>query len=452
MMSAIKKAFGFSPDAEEDDEYTPSLSVYNSNTGNEHTGARKTAASVEKADTKEGETQHKADDTRLPADLFDEIIALFNEAQPDFVKKCLDLEAQRSYIIASLSESLRSRLDANFSAEKLVEEKEALEKRIAELEADSDINTLRQENRKLQLSVSRQKRAMLDRINDLEAQVARSNEEKEKLFSNNIGSKALAKANARIKQLEEEKAALIAGNGEEKASEAAASAETAELEAKCKQLSEELERQSTLREQLEVKTSMSDSIINDLRNQLAASRKELEANQSEQEETMEQIRLQLDEFEGLKARKDNKIKELQESNASYKRTIEKNLYNHVETEKKLRDEIAGLKQQLNEAEEARKQAEDEAQKATKRAEEAKKTSGAYRASDDFDDSSDLTAAEPGEAPERHGKRRGRPRKIKIDSELANTDWFSAAKDDPDFGYHEPPRRPANDNAAQLSLF
>ena len=53
---------------------------------------------------------------------------------------------------------------------------------------------------------------------------------------------------------------------------------------------------------------------------------------------------------------------------------------------------------------------------------------------------------------RQAKRRGRPRKVKLDDELDNTDWFAGHKDDPDFGYHEPPRRPANDNEAQLSLF
>ena len=37
-------------------------------------------------------------------------------------------------------------------------------------------------------------------------------------------------------------------------------------------------------------------------------------------------------------------------------------------------------------------------------------------------------------------------------DLDNTEWFSGQKDTPDFGYHEPPRRPSNDNAAQLSLF
>ena len=48
-----------------------------------------------------------------------------------------------------------------------------------ELEGDDNAMTvLRKENSRLQLSVDRQKRALLDRINDLESQLAKQAEEK----------------------------------------------------------------------------------------------------------------------------------------------------------------------------------------------------------------------------------------------------------------------------------
>ena len=60
------------------------------------------------------------------------------------------------------------------SANQWKDEKSRLEARISELEGDDNAMTvLRKENSRLQLSVDRQKRALLDRINDLESQLAK---------------------------------------------------------------------------------------------------------------------------------------------------------------------------------------------------------------------------------------------------------------------------------------
>ncbi|WP_439711441.1 hypothetical protein, partial [Duncaniella muris] len=205
--------------------------------------------------------------------------------------------------------------------------------------------------------------------------------------------------------------------------------------AECGKLREEAARQSTLREQLEVKTSMSDNMINDLRNQAAAARRELETMQQEQLQAVEHIQKELDGFEELKARKDAKIAELQESNASLRRTIETNLYNQANSEMRLRKQIKELQSKLDSTATAVESAPEYARPADQGLEIG------------FDDAP--------KAPEKQSqqRRRGRPRKVKIDSSLDNTEWFSEGKhDDPDFGYHEPPRKPANDNEAQLSLF
>lgn len=405
----------------------------------------------------------------LPADLFDAVIAVFNEAQPDFVKKCLDTEAQRKYLIDSIDSRLREQVEnaAQTSANRWKEEKLRLESRISELEGDDNtIAVLRKENRRLQLSVDRQKRALLDRINDLESQVARQAEEKERFYSHRKPSPSdeeLSQAKARIEELE----ATIASNEEALRNQAAAGktdAETpdaeieagtiseqeqriaeqekqiaerdsriAQLTSECDKLREEAARQSTLREQLEVKTSMSDNMINDLRNQAAAARRELETMQEEQLQAVEQIQKEIDAFEDLKARKDAKITELQDSNASLRRTIETNLYNQANSEMRLRKEIKDLQAQLDAAKSA--------------VESDSAVSEPYREDENASSDSARNAEKPA------ARRRGRPRKVKIDSSLDNTDWFSGGKhDDPDFGYHEPPRKPVNDNEAQLSLF
>lgn len=458
MMTLLRRAFGFSPDSEEEEEdYDPTVPTY---AAGEH---RASQPSHEQHATAPAETKpasvpdvaaEKTSVTEsLPNDLFDAVIAVFNEAQPDFVKKCLDTEAQRKYLIDSIDSRLREQAEsaAKTSADQWKEEKARLESRIAELEGDDNaIAVLRKENRRLQLSVDRQKRALLDRINDLESQVARQAEEKERFYSHRKPSPSdeeLSQAKARIEELE----ATIASNEEalkNQVSAVNADPETvseqerqiaerdsriAQLTAECDKLREEAARQSTLREQLEVKTSMSDNMINDLRNQAAAARRELETMQEEQLQAVEQIQKEIDAFEDLKARKDAKITELQDSNASLRRTIETNLYNQANSEMRLRKEIKDLQAQLDAAKSA--------------VESDSAVSEPYR-EDESASADSVKAAEKSSA-----RRRGRPRKVKIDSSLDNTDWFSGGKhDDPDFGYHEPPRKPVNDNEAQLSLF
>lgn len=458
MMTLLRRAFGFSPDSEEEEEdYDPTVPTY---AAGEHRASRPpheqhatAPAEIKSAPAPDTAAEKTSGTESLPADLFDAVIAVFNEAQPDFVKKCLDTEAQRKYLIDSIDSRLREQVEnaAKTSADQWKEEKARLESRIAELEGDDNaIAVLRKENRRLQLSVDRQKRALLDRINDLESQVARQDEEKERFYSHrkpNTSDEELSQAKARIEELE----AAIASNEEalkNQVSAGDADPETvseqerqiaerdsriAQLTAECDKLREEAARQSTLREQLEVKTSMSDNMINDLRNQAAAARRELETMQEEQLQAVEQIQKEIDAFEDLKARKDAKISELQDSNASLRRTIETNLYNQANSEMRLRKEIKDLQAQLDAAKNA--------------VESDSAVSEPYRE----DESASADSAKPAEKSS--ARRRGRPRKVKIDSSLDNTDWFSGGKhDDPDFGYHEPPRKPVNDNEAQLSLF
>ena len=458
MMTLLRRAFGFSPDSEEEEEdYDPTVPTY---AAGEHRASRPpheqhatAPAEIKSAPVPNIAAEKTSGSESLPSDLFDAVIAVFNEAQPDFVKKCLDTEAQRKYLIDSIDSRLREQAEsaAKTSADQWKEEKTRLESRIAELEGDDNaIAVLRKENRRLQLSVDRQKRALLDRINDLESQVARQDEEKERFYSHRKPSPSdeeLSQAKARIEELE----AAIASNEEalkNQVSAGDADPETvseqerqiaerdsriAELTSECDKLREEAARQSTLREQLEVKTSMSDNMINDLRNQAAAARRELETMQEEQLQAVEQIQKEIDAFEDLKARKDAKISELQDSNASLRRTIETNLYNQANSEMRLRKEIKDLQAQLDAAKNA--------------VESDSAVSEPYR-EDESASADSAKAAEKSSA-----RRRGRPRKVKIDSSLDNTDWFSGGKhDDPDFGYHEPPRKPVNDNEAQLSLF
>ncbi len=206
---------------------------------------------------------------------------------------------------------------------------------------------------------------------------------------------------------------------------------------------------------------MSDEMLNDLRNQAASARNEYEETCRQQQLALEQIHDQVASFEQVKARleariielkdalkdakcndREEQIARLNEENASLRHTIENNLYNQANSENRLRNEIKQLRRQLEEAG------------------KAAATSSPAAPYGNTENRPKSMSAEPSAAayptetpPERPApRRRGRPKKVKLDEDLDNTEWFSGQKDTPDFGYHEPPRRPSNDNAAQLSLF
>lgn len=126
------------------------------------------------------------DSEQLSRDIFAAVVMLFNDIQPDFVKKCINTEDQKRYILNSIDEGVKRSLEAAQTAarrhgEKISEEErrsvgeqlEKLKKQYAVL-ADQK-NAFQNE----QLSATRQKRAMTERIHDLEAQVEQLTSEKE---------------------------------------------------------------------------------------------------------------------------------------------------------------------------------------------------------------------------------------------------------------------------------
>ncbi|WP_302063543.1 hypothetical protein, partial [uncultured Duncaniella sp.] len=359
-------------------------------------------------------------------------------------KECLSTEAQRTYIYNSISENLRLRIQKATATTQQTDDSsnqteiERLKRRISVLEAEAkDTDNIRQENHKLQLSIKRQKRALLDRINDLEAQVAKNYAEREKFFSdkrNPADAALIDSTNARVK----------------------------ELEATLAQRDEEIAARTGDMDQMMMKIKIGDQMITDLRNQSDAARNEYEDTCNQQQIALEQIQLQVEAFEQIKVRYEARIAELKdaikqekarnldeqisrlnEENASLRHTIENNLYNQASNEMRLRNEIKRLKQELEKATAAAAPHQDPSSSNTPEPSPAS-----------FQSSAVSTDAEAQSKQKQPPRRRGRPKKAKLDEELDNTEWFSQTghKEDPDFGYHEPPRRPSNDNAAQLSLF
>lgn len=378
----IKSAFGFGGETDdEEEEYDSSLPTYAA------APRVKTAPDTDNVKT----DSVVAPDVNVEAkqqeqvayDILGEIVRLLNERQPllvEYIRTRIGNAGTRD--TASPSET------SCCNDSELRQQIAALEDKLKETES------LKQENRKLRLSVERQKRALLDRINDLESQVAAHNAEREKFYASKHSGHHSQQQEASAHEKE------------------AADARIKELEDTLAKREEELDRQTTLRRQLEDKTQMSDVMINELRNQAAAERNEYESTCRLQQEAIEHINEQVQEFEEIK--------------------------------EKMRSRIAQLKQELKEEKE-------------KNALLSSQAAAAPAAPDlsERSDSADASAvpeiADADSAPVAR-RRRGRPKKARLDDDLDNTDWFSPGGDSNDFGYHEPPRRPSNDNAAQLSLF
>ncbi len=402
LISSFKKAFGFSADFEEDDD-----TDFVSDTASP-------PALPDKESSENTESGTGCDDS-LPGDLFDALIELFNNIQPDFVRKCINTEQQRQYILESLNSGIKRRLESvmeNARKKASRDNDEAQKRMAADLarmrEQNSALETKQHEYQSAQLSASRQKRAFSERIHDLENQVANLEAEKEQY---QLENRSMANK-LRV-------AAVKNGDGED-------------ADSKITQLAEE-----------NIK----------LNDEVSALRKKIDELESAYTENshdaaLEEIALEIEKFENLKKQKDAKINELKAENSEYstriqelerkldtsksdceslRKTIENNLYAQAKNENELNNKIAELTVSLKNAESAHQPTIQPVQQST--------------------------------AQKRRNKKK--PVISAIDDLMESTDWFVAQEPTPikkspdsedDFGYKEPVKKINKDDDKQLSLF
>lgn len=129
-------------------------------------------------------------------DIFDAIIKLFNEFQPEFIASCLNTEQQKQYIYNHIDEAVKQRLQLAMNHARAKASRETSE---SHSKMTADIARLRELNASLEakkdefqsekLSASRQKRALNERVHDLEAQI---NNLKRKKNNTNLKTEALS--------------------------------------------------------------------------------------------------------------------------------------------------------------------------------------------------------------------------------------------------------------------
>lgn len=291
--------------------------------------------------------------------IFDGVVAVFNDALPDFLRRSVDPARQSALIAESLDKSLSEYLDrlgaeATLYAEAMLKQNADSARKEAE-KLRHDMEALEQQRlalREQQLSAERRRRALADRVADLEAQLANAEAEREqfdlekKSLLNKI--KLADVQPAVIEELQKEIDTLRSG--------IAAQTDISELEAKLEQQAAEItainqelaQRDTTIAEQkreieaigkdlavarehveqLSQNTDNSTAMYNDLQHQLVDEREarlKAEAEAAEARKIFDSVmemQQQMQQVEGLIQKRDERIARLKASNKKLKEELE----------------------------------------------------------------------------------------------------------------------------------
>lgn len=233
-------------------------------------------------------------------DLFDGVIKVFNEALPEYYKSCLNIEEQRKYIYNNLDESLKTYLiNARKEATQLSERKWQMQSnahRNELLQLQEQVKTLeiqQSEAKKVQLSAERQKRALSERVHDLESQVASFEAEKEQFqLENSCLVNKLKVANVKEGELEElrkeiadlQMKLLQARNGD-------VEPVTEDLQAKVNEAETQIAEKNKIIDELNLLQEQLKSQIEEINNKLKASDCEIEKQETKLKDLQDELNL-----------------------------------------------------------------------------------------------------------------------------------------------------------------
>lgn len=533
--NGLKKAFGFGEDDLDEEvegidaRVTPYRRRDEAERSQEDAVGASADASVSLSDAARDAAQpHAAEPSALEAPaavspdvIFEAVVKIFNEALPQFLGESVDEKRQREYLYRALDGSMKSYLEQvaadarRHCGEQFEGERRSLHQEIESLreKARQEENGL-EELKKQQLSAERQKRALSEKVHELEkltatlqaeneqymlenksllnkirltsvtASVAEgANDETEALAAkieelNALVASQKAQNEALQAELEAQKAAAEAATSEAVKAETDALKEAAEkadreakenmmaLDSNRRKLTAVTEQLQTataevehLREQLE-EANENLRIVEDLNEKMKKLEETHLRYEAEKRTLRDQLLAQKEElakrdeekrtYDEVIAMKDNRIRTLEDQAGSLRKTIENNLYEHARTEGVLREEIERLNNRRYQLKEEKQEA-----------------SAAEPSPADTPAPADAPVAAPAEDAAKEAKpksRRGRKPKMKIsaiDESITDTDWLVAsppakkkgeAEDAPEFGYHEPEHRPTPEHPAQMSLW
>lgn len=430
---AFKRAFGFGPDPDlisdpdtADDPDAPAGET----PAEESVAAADPAAAVDLP-------AMPVVDAAVKARIFDGAVAIFNESLPAFLRDSVDPEAQSRKLAEALDKGVDEYLTGLLAeAEQYAEAKlkgaaETARRDAEKLRADMQlIEQQRVSLREQQLSADRRRRALSDRVNDLEQQLATSEAEREQFELENrslLNKLRVADVNAggagEAPAPATDTVALDEARAEVEAAKAVAEAANAAAEAANAAAEEARTRAEAAEKELadsRTQQEMAQAMYNDLQNTLAgerAERKRVEESLAEAKtivDSVAQLQLQMGQVEELIRKRDERIEKLKTTN------------------RRLRDQLADAERALAVAHRA--------------------DQGLFNMSADKDET----------APS-HDKSIRQEDLSAIEDEFECPDWFVSRpapgevspllQSDSEFGYQEPPKKPRKpENDAQLSLF
>jgi len=428
---AFKRALGFGPD--------PDLISDSDTVDDPDVVAESADASEPRKEAEDSSADTPAApsvDPDIKARIFDGAVAVFNEALPSFLRDTVDAGAQSKKLAEALDKGLDEYLTNLMSvAEQYAEARlkgaaDTARRDAEKLRADMQlIEQQRVSLREQQLSADRRRRALSDRVTDLEQQLANAEAEREQYELENrsllnklrvadvtgatvaegavpaVATAELKEARTALAEAKSaaEQAEATAGEFRRNAEESMRRAEAAE-----KELADALTREE-----------MNLAMYNDLQNTLVgekAERRRLEESLAEAKtivDSVAQLQLQMGQVEELIRKRDERIEKLKSTN------------------KRLREQLAEKEKALE---------------AVHRADR-----GLFNID-----------AEADEAVVRHTAVKSEDLG-QIEDEFECPDWFVSEpppgevspllQSDVEFGYQEPPRKPRKpENDAQLSLF
>lgn len=428
---AFKRALGFGPD--------PDLISDSDTVDDPDVVAESADASEPRKEAEDSSADTPAApsvDPDIKARIFDGAVAVFNEALPSFLRDTVDAGAQSKKLAEALDKGLDEYLTNLMSvAEQYAEARlkgaaDTARRDAEKLRADMQlIEQQRVSLREQQLSADRRRRALSDRVTDLEQQLANTEAEREQYeLENRSLLNKLRVADVTGATVAEGAVPAVATAELKEARTALAEAKSAAEQAEAtagefrRNAEESMRRAEAAEKELadaRTREEMNLAMYNDLQNTLVgekAERRRLEESLAEAKtivDSVAQLQLQMGQVEELIRKRDERIEKLKSTN------------------KRLREQLAEKEKALE---------------AVHRADR-----GLFNID-----------AEADEAVVRHTAVKSEDLS-QIEDEFECPDWFVSEpppgevspllQSDVEFGYQEPPRKPRKpENDAQLSLF
>lgn len=282
-------------------------------------------------------------DPQMRSRIFAGVLDIFNKSLPDFLQRSVDPEAQRAALMASLDASIADYLGAvednarrraaarlQEAAEQARSESERMRSRVEAVETEK--NRIREQ----QLSADRRRRALDDRVRDLEEQLAKSEAEGEQLRLENqsllnklkvadIQPGLVDELNAQIKSLKEQNGteALDAANSRiadlEKGTEISKSM-ICQLETQLAEEGRSKNENAAARAKAEEDLAKAREDLARVNDELAKAREEL-AEAAGIARGVEQLQEQIDGVQDIIRKRDEKISRLRTANKRLKDTV-----------------------------------------------------------------------------------------------------------------------------------